>query len=137
MNRSCDLCGTEYLAKRASSKYCSERCRKRAQRSPAIASVVPIASAPSAPPAEPERGPLEAATFKELLAVGQESTAAGVSALILARRLDGVSADTGSSVAAVIREHGRKLAEAVAAGTAEADPLDQLAKRRQERRALG
>jgi uncharacterized OB-fold protein len=136
MLRPCDQCGTEYLAKRASSKYCSERCKKRAQRSPGIASVVPITSASSEPTGEPDRGLIEAATFAELEAVGQEKTALGALAVMLARRLDGISADTGSSVAAVVREHKKTLSDAIAAGTAAADPLDELTKRRQERRAL-
>jgi hypothetical protein len=80
---------------------------------------------------------LEAATFAELEAVGQSTTMLGQSALMLARRLDTATADTGSSIAAVMRELKSTAAAAVAAGTAEADPLDQLAKRRQERRAIG
>jgi hypothetical protein len=28
----CDVCSAEYLAKRRSSRFCSDRCRKRAQR---------------------------------------------------------------------------------------------------------
>ena len=134
MTRTCDVCGTEYQAKRATSKFCSDRCRKRSQRAPELAPVVPLDAAPSTPPAQ-YRGPIEAATLTELEAVGQDATALGTLALMLARRLDGISVDTGSSIAAVVREHKKTLAEAIAAGTAEADPLDQLAKRRAERRA--
>jgi hypothetical protein len=34
MERPCDVCETTYAAKRTSSRYCSERCKKRAQRAP-------------------------------------------------------------------------------------------------------
>jgi hypothetical protein len=32
MVRQCDVCSAEYLAKRRSSRFCSDRCRKRANR---------------------------------------------------------------------------------------------------------
>jgi hypothetical protein len=134
MLRKCDACQTEYVAKRRSSKYCSERCKKRAQRGPAIAPVVPIVAAPSAS-AEVERGPLEAATFAELVAVKQETTSAGVAALSFAKMIDNPGPNSLASVAAISREHSRKLGEAIAAGSAKADPLDELAKQREERRA--
>jgi hypothetical protein len=59
----------------------------------------------------------------------------GQSALMLARRLDTATADTGSSIAAVMRELKSTAAGAIAAGIAVADPVDEISKRRQERRA--
>jgi hypothetical protein len=54
---------------------------------------------------------------------------------MLARRLDTATADTGSSIAAVMRELKSTAADAIAAGIAVADPVDEISKRRQERRA--
>jgi hypothetical protein len=47
MERPCDVCGTTYTARRASSRYCSERCKKRAQR--ARGGVGALAANPPAP----------------------------------------------------------------------------------------
>ena len=130
MVRNCDVCQTSYEAKRPSSKYCSERCRKRAQRSPeATPAPMVIVMPPSS------GGSLVTATLNELAAVSQIDSSLGQSALLLARRLDEGGMDTGSSVAAMIREHRATLAEAISSGKVAADPLDQLAAQRLSRLA--
>lgn len=134
MVRNCDVCQTSYGAKRPSSKYCSERCRKRAQRSPMVAPVVAPAQVVFVT-SSTAGGSLVGSTVAELAAVSQLDSSLGQAALLLARRLDEGGMDTGSSVAAMIREHRVTLAEAVASGKVAADPLDQLAAQRQSRLA--
>lgn len=128
--RACDVCGTQYEAKRPSSKYCSERCRKRAQRSPQG----PVTVVPFTPPT-PHAGAITATTVRELEAAEMLDSSLGQKALMLAMRLDSVTADTGSSLAAVSRAHDEMMQRALELGKVEADPLDELATRRRERRA--
>lgn len=129
--RNCDVCSKVYEAKRASSRYCSDLCRKRAQRAPQVSAVVPVVSLPVSVTV----GGIVEATLRELESADMVGSSLGQAALILAYRLDGGSFDTGSSVAALVREHRVAVAAAVDSGRVAADPLDELAKRRSERRA--
>ena len=131
MQRDCDVCQQPYEAKRATSKYCSANCRVRASRAPE--QVTPPLVAVDFNPAS--AGALYAATLRELEACEQVESSLGQTALLLARRLDDTPMDTGSSVAALVREHRATLLEAVERGTIAADPLDQLSIRRRERLA--
>lgn len=130
MTRNCDVCRSPYEAKRPNSKFCSDRCRKRSQRAPDA--LVP----PFENPHEPVDGPgaLTMATFFELEAAGRAATSVGIAAILLAQRLDRPTADTGSSIAALVREHRATLAEAVR-GAAAADPMDELRAARDRKRA--
>jgi hypothetical protein len=134
MTRNCDVCRKPYEAARVSSKFCSDSCRKRARRGVAIAPAVPVA--PLVPPVSLV-GTLTAATTAELQAAGREFTSLGQAALLLARRLESGEVETGSSVAALVREHRAVLAQAVDGAEVAADPLDELADRRFARRANG
>jgi hypothetical protein len=91
-----------------------------------------LRSAPVAAPV-PSDGHLTAATLTELEAADMVATSLGQAALMLARRLDTPTIDTGSSIAALVREHRATLTAAVGAGTQAADPLDQLAQQRRLR----
>jgi hypothetical protein len=139
MERSCDHCGRPYIAKRASSKYDSDLCRKRAQRSGAAAPRTPASS--EAREAVDERID-EAATrlvtpavLAELKEANAQDTAAGRVALALSLRLDLPSLDTGSAVASVARQllEAMKAATADAKPTGEPDPLAEMRKAREER----
>jgi hypothetical protein len=134
MLRNCDVCQTAYTAKRENSRFCSDRCRNRARDIPnaVVKTVAPVVSI--APIAE---GSLLSATLAELVAAERVNSSLGQAALLLARRLDAIESDSGSSVAALVREHRVALAEAVKDATALVDPLDQLAARRAERIAVG
>ena len=68
-----------------------------------------------------------------LEAAGRVGAPAGCAALLLARRLDTPTGDTGSSVAALVREHRVTLAEAVK-GVAVASELDKFRERRDRKR---
>lgn len=129
MSVKCEGCGVRFDAKRASRKWCSNRCRVRAQSGAKITPIAPKA-APALP--APVVGVL-AATLAELVAAGQERSAAGQSALRLAERMDAGSNDTGSSYAALAREHAARVEAAVAVGHRAGDPLDELATRRAAR----
>ena len=131
MQRNCDVCQNHYEAKRPNSKFCSDTCRKRAQRAPEIVTA-PLVAVDFNPASA---GALYAATLRELEACEQVESSLGQTALLLARRLDDTPMDTGSSVAALVREHRATLQEAVERGTIAADPLDQLSIRRRERLA--
>ncbi len=78
-------------------------------------------------------------TVVELERVGRLNTALGQAAVLLARRLDGSSRDTGSAVAALARQLQATLAAATANVGDEASPLDrardELAARRARRGA--
>lgn len=134
MRKACAECGTEFEAKRKAAKFCSGRCTKRAQRRPAGKSdpteVVPIA------PTEPA-GSLTAATQATLERAGRAASATGQAALALARRIDGGHTETGSALAAMVREHRAALAEATRDAQTVSDPLDELRARRERRLRSG
>lgn len=133
MQRNCDVCQNPYEAKRPNAKFCSARCRQRAQRSPDSVTLSPVA--PLAVPVDVAEGSLTTATLAELEAAEMSASSLGQAALMLARRLDLPSMDTGSSIAALVREHRATLTAAVDAGKVAEDPLDQLAQQRRQRLA--
>lgn len=132
MHKTCDSCGQPFEAKRAAAKYCGERCKKRAQRQPKApdSEVSPRA-------AEVTADALAVATRTELEAAGRLASATGQAALVLARRIDSCEAETGSSLAALVREHRATLGEALQAAEGKADPLDELRVRRERKLASG
>ena len=132
-SRNCDQCGKVYQAKRPSSRYCSDLCRKRAQRSPQI--LMPLTAVPLVPLFVPTlSGGTVEATRRELERAEMVESSLGQVVLILAGRLDAVTNDTGSSMAALAREHRAALAAALESGKVAESPLDELARRRRERR---
>jgi hypothetical protein len=138
VRKQCAVCPAEFEAKRASARYCSERCRKRAQRSPGRKGAAQAGQAP-APPAGPELGGLTAATEAKLAAAGRLDGPEGQAALILAARIDlsPFSAETGAAVAALVRQLHATLAQALAGAEEKGDPVeDELRAARERRRAL-
>ena len=129
MRKQCSVCLTGFEAKRAAAKYCSGRCQKRAQRQP---KPEPSGQMPVDPDSE-----LWTATLAELAEGGRVASASGQAALLLARRLDSQLAETGSSVAAMVREHRAALADALKGAAAEANPLDELRARRERKLDAG
>jgi hypothetical protein len=127
MERPCDVCGTTYTATRASSRYCSERCKKRAQRAPATqrsdkrrqarpnAAVVPM------PQPDVTAGVAES-TRRKLDEMGRLDTPLGQATMVLARRLDRPSGDTGAGLASLAKQ----LAAMLAAATADVRPAGDL-----------
>ena len=126
MNVTC-TCGTAFEARDKRAKYCSDRCRKRAQRGGQVVDL----------PTEPREtsrqcGEVEKATRKELESAGRLDTALGQACLTLARRLDWPGVDTGSALSSVAGRLEDLLAKATkgAAGTATQQYQDELAARR-------
>ena len=139
VRKQCAVCPAEFEAKRASARYCSERCKKRAQRAPdRTAAAAQPGKAPGLPAALAPGG-LTAATTAKLDAAGRLDGPEGQAALILACRIDlsPFSAETGASVAALVRQLHATLAEALAGATKTGDPVeDELRTARERRRAL-
>jgi hypothetical protein len=126
MQRACDSCGETYEAQRKASRFCSPRCRQRAQRGQVI-------NLPD-PETEPATdGPLRSATLDELSAAGRQGTALGVAALLMATRLDSAS-DSAAGIAALTKQWQATLNAAMAGATKRADLLDELKGRRDRRR---
>jgi hypothetical protein len=133
--RACDHCGTEYLAKRSASKFCSDRCRKRASRAPAP--VVPLK-----PPrksrvkkSEPDATPEESTTSvvrAVLTEHGRLLTPQGMAALRIAERLDS-PAETGAAIATLSTKLGEALDRALDGVHLAADSVDELRARRAKR----
>jgi hypothetical protein len=133
VRKQCTVCGQEFDAKRNTAKYCSRRCNVRAARQPKPG--VPQSDHPQMP-VDPD-AELWTATLAELAEAGRAGSASGQAALLLARRLDSQLAETGSSVAAMVREHRAALADALKGGGAEANPLDELRARRERKLDAG
>ena len=135
MGRPCDVCETTYTAKRASSRYCSERCKKRAQRAPATqrsgerrqarpnTAVVPI------PQPEVTAGVAES-TRRKLDEMGRLDTPLGQATMVLARRMDSPDGESGSGLASVAKQLAVTLAAVTSDVRRPDDLLDELRARR-------
>lgn len=131
MPRACDSCGSLYQPLRKTSRYCSGRCRKRAQRSGVAR---PAATAePRTPRADP--GNLHAAVLAELKEAQKDTTALGQACLALASRIDSGGAESGSAIAALTREFRASLDAALKVSAPAEDVFDEIARKRQERLA--
>lgn len=75
-----------------------------------------------------------ASTEAELRASGVLDSAFGQAAVMIAQRLE-AGTDNGSGVAALVRQWQSMMAAALAKEEAEADPLDELAEKRRQRRS--
>ncbi len=75
-------------------------------------------------------GAVYASTLVALTEAGRVHAPAGQNALALAVRIDGGALDTGSSVAALSKQHLAALAEALRGANVVADGVDELRARR-------
>lgn len=123
--RNCDSCGKPYEAKRASSKFCGDTCRKRAQRDPAP----PSAGDEVVPHDTPPSGALLEAVRAELIEGERLDTALGAQALEIAARMSSPF-ETGSSIASLSRELRAVMNDALKNAKKVADPVDELRQRR-------
>ena len=132
MQRNCDECGTAYLAKRPSSKYCTTRCRTRSTRKRQGGTAVqsrPAQPAPDAAPLTP--GVLADATRAELGPLAD--TADGILLLTLATRIDSVP-ETAPALASLSKEFAARKAELMTHRVTTVSPMDELRARRDARR---
>lgn len=81
-------------------------------------------------------GELAATVLAELEERGQAESVNGRLALTLARRIDLSTLDTGSSMAALVREL-RLVLEAISGSASPASPVDELRRKREERMRAG
>ncbi len=125
--RCCAFCGTAYAAKLSTSRFCSDRCRKRNERTPRDALSV------SAPSSTAQSELVEAAR-RELGAVGQADTPLGQMALVLAGRIASGS-ETGAATAALSKELRAVMARVTREAPVGVDPVDELRARRARRPA--
>jgi endogenous inhibitor of DNA gyrase (YacG/DUF329 family) len=134
MQRNCNECGTEYRAVRATSKFCSTRCRTRQTRKRQAGEPV-IPAVPRIAPALPtaETGALTDATRAELGPIAD--TADGILLLTLAARIDAVP-ETSPALATLSKEFAARKADTMGLVSRVADPMDELKARRDRRRAV-
>jgi hypothetical protein len=144
----CSMCHVWFEAKSTKAKTCSNRCKLRKHRglspdpSSAIASVgtmslIPppelpadgsgASSDPSGTPEGLEMG-CELTVRAELERYNRVNTVRGQIAIALARRIDNATAVVG--FAALTKELDRALEAALAGVEVEADPIDEIRKRR-------
>lgn len=121
MERPCDACAAPYEALRSTSKFCSDRCKKRAQRGfQATAAVVPATGAMGTSNVT--------AVTAELESAGRLDTWLGAAALSIAQRMDKSTAVMG--YAALVKELRSTMDAALAGVKVAADPVDELRSRR-------
>lgn len=130
-------CGQVFEAKRGWAKYCGKQCSVRASRAGQLGEPTP------APPGATGRRKRQAVkvnvtlaryTRAELAAVERLETAAGQAALVLALRIDGGGAETGSALASMVKEHAAAMERALSESAPD-DPVkarqDEVARRRE------
>lgn len=135
MELACATCGKQFTAKRRTAKYCTEKCKKRTQRAPKLAAVTPIPAPDRA--SEPVGSGMAEQTERELRDADRLDTALGQAALSLARRIDSSQLDTGSSFASLHREFRAARAAALEGAKKTESKLEELRRRRAERREAG
>lgn len=129
MRRPCDQCGTDYEAKRKTSRFCSPACRVQHSRRPDLAATVVALPAPAAEPAVEST---EAVTRAELVKHDRVLTPHGQAALQLARALDSPN-ESGSAKAALARQLAATMDLALTGIQVAGDKVDELASRRAKR----
>lgn len=145
MDRACDVCGITYTAKRASSRYCSPRCKTRAHRASDAVKAQPTSKAqprPEAPvvpiptpePAEALAVSVAESTRRALVELGRLESPLGQATMVLARRLDNPGSDTGAGLASLAKQYQATFAVATEGAKVEEDPLDELRARRDRKK---
>lgn len=131
MRKQCAVCLAEFEAKRAAARYCSERCRKRAQRQPNDR----FAKMPAQAVPDALHG-LRDAVQAELATAGRLDSSGGQAALILAERI-GAGGESGTALAALVKQLHVTLAEVAKDARPAGDPVeDELRAARDRKRAL-
>lgn len=140
MKRKCDSCGRAYEAKTKRSRYCKrpecvrerERERKRKGKKPA-ATVVQLPDRSAETSDAPDSATTYAAALRELREANRVDSALGQAALRLAARIDASATDSGSALAAMVRQLQQTLRAATADASVDGDPIDELRARREAR----
>lgn len=142
-------CGKPFEAKRRTAKWCSGKCSMAASRAGELGVPTP-ADAPDVPgvpgavkgstrgrkrPSVAVKSRLYATTLAELSKAGRVETHGGQAALVLAQRIDQGGAETGSALAAMIREHAAAVDRALAGDNAQ-DPITPIENAAADKRRL-
>lgn len=151
MMKNCIIDGEPFQAIRPQAKYCSARCRKRAQRGTVVTRPDSVTTgtkpvppdvtriSPGANPSnsgDPVEHPFITATKKQLETAGVLDTMLGQQALRIATQMSGF--ETAGGMASLSKELSRVMAEALrAAVSAQTDPVDELQARREAKLAAG
>lgn len=126
--RSCDRCGTAYIAKNSRSRFCTDICRAKTNQERKRAAVSQASPVPAA-----ELSGLMLTVRAQLESVERINTTAGQAALALARRID-LSTDSGAGMARMIEVLMHTLDRALEGVKTEQDIVDQLQERRDGKR---
>lgn len=124
MRRPCDRCGREYEARSSRSRFCGSTCRARSSDERKVTAIRSAAEPTGA------GGACVAAARDALSAVDRLDTPAGAAALVLAEVLD---AKASTSLASVAKEFRAAMDAALAGVAPEADRVDELRARREQR----
>jgi len=115
----CGECEADFEARSPRAMYCSEKCRKAANRRPSKRGVAVDKSA------VPERGGLVSQVAADLVKLGVLDTIPGRAALALAYRIESPM-ETGSAAASMTRELSRLVEDARALTPKGQDGIDQI-----------
>lgn len=135
MDRECEACGRRFEARSKLARFCAEadcqRRRARARKQKQLTGRV-VDLRPASEPTESDVSTYST-TLSSLTECGRVETPLGQAALRLAARIDGSSSDSGSSLAAMVRELAKTLTQAMAGSGMAGDPVDELKSRREAR----
>lgn len=137
MERECEACGRPFEAKNKLARFCTEvdcrRRRARARKQKQLSGRVVDLRPPDDPPAGQSGVSTYSTTLDRLTSAGRVETPLGQAALRLAARIDGSHSDTGSSLAAMVRELAKTLVGALEGAATPDDPVDELRAARERR----
>lgn len=141
--KKCEQCGRVFKAESDRAKYCATRCRTAATRARKrladVPSVVDGARMVALPPMAAEKqaagGGMVEVTAAALEAAGRVNTPMGRATLLIAQILDSGIQDTGSSIAALIRQYDASLTKALDGAQVAETPLERQKRQRQLRTA--
>jgi hypothetical protein len=135
--KECVQCHGRFTAKRDTAKYCSGRCRQRAHAAKDMPAPPPerreAAPLVALPPKEPNENGILAVTLRELRAADRLDTPMGQATVLIARILDSGIQDTGSSIAALIRQYDASLSKALDGARTVESPLERVRRERELR----
>jgi len=126
--RNCTGCGSKLSPPKGAGRPRTkcESCSPPRKRDIARRAPHKLALAELPAPLDQESETLESSTRAALTGAKLADDPAGIAALVLARRIDSGSLDTGAGLAALVREHRAALSDAMSRATVEADPLERL-----------
>lgn len=141
MTRRCGACGKSLAGRSPRALYCDSSCRanaakRRARGVPeagATVTALPTPPPDADEPDQPADGPVTIATIAELEDADRASTALGLAAVALARRIDR-NVDTGSALASAVNTLASTLAAATRGARRAETELDKIRRARDGKR---